>query len=155
MHHAAYCADLALSRPETMVYSARLWLPCQTEQVPSACHSHTFHRVPVIESFDKTDGVRQRSAGHEYVHDLVAGAIDVEGPGIPFLRQASGVDGGARAVQETQTQEVGDGHASILLFPAIEDDAVDDGDESRESEESEHGGSHDAVGGTSELGLHC
>ena len=72
-------------------------------RAPSAYHSHAFHRVPVIESLDKTNGVRQRPTSHEHVHNLVAGAIDVESPGIPFLRQARGVDDGARAIQETQT----------------------------------------------------
>ena len=99
--------------------------------------------------------MRQRSTSHKYVHDLVAGAIDVEGPGIPFLRQPCGVDDGARPVQQTQSQEVGYGHASILHFPAVEYNAVDDGDKGGESEESEHGRSHDAVGGTAEFGLHC
>ena len=89
------------------------------------------------------------------MHDLVAGAIDVECPGIPFLRQACGVDDGARPIQETETQKVRDGHAPVLHFPAIEHDAVDDGDKGRETEESEHGRSHDAVGGTAKPGLHC
>ena len=98
--------------------------------------------------------MRQRPTSHEYVHDLVAGAVDVECARIPFLRQACSVDDGARPVQETQTQKVRDGHASVLHLPAIENDAVDDGDKGRETEESEHGRSHDAVGGAAELGLH-
>ena len=123
-------------------------------EVPSASQSHACHRIPVIESCDQTDGVRQRSTRHEYVHDLVARAVDVECPWIPLLRQAGGVDDGARPVQEAQTQKVREGHASVLRFPAVERDAVDDGDKGRETEESEHGRSHDAVGGTAKAGLH-
>ena len=89
------------------------------------------------------------------MHNLVARAIDVKCPGIPFLRQACGIDDGARPIQETQTQEIRDSHAFVLHFPAIEHDAVDDGDKGRETEESEHGRSHDAVGGSAEPGLHC
>ncbi len=74
--------------------------------------------------------MRQSSARHEYVHDLVTRAVDIESPRIPLFGNACGVNDGARRVQETKAQEVSDGHALVLQFPAIEDGAMDDGDES-------------------------
>ena len=65
------------------------------KQVPSARQAQTFPSVPVVESFQQTDRVRQRSAGHEHVHDLVARAVDIKGPGVPLFGNAGGVDDGA------------------------------------------------------------
>ena len=81
----------------------------------------------MVESVEKTSGMRQRSTRHKYVHDLVARAVDIEAPGIPLFRKPRGVNDGPRPIQETQAQEVRNGHASVLHFPAVEDDAVDDG----------------------------
>ena len=114
-----------------------------------------FQPIPVIESVEQANGMGQSAASHEHVHDLVARAVDVEGAGIPLFGDAGRVDGRAGAVEETETQKVRDGHASVLHFPAVEEDAVDDGDEGGEAEEGKHGGPHDAVGGTAEFGLHC
>lgn len=130
----------AIVRPKSLglVHSAIFLLENPSNQIESTSQPRAFHRVPVVKHLDKTDGVGQSSTSHEYVHDLMARAVNVKGPGVPLFRKAGSVDDSPCAIQEAKTQEIRNGHSSILHVPAVKEDSVDDGDEGRETEERKH-----------------
>ena len=74
--------------------------------------------------------MRKRSQSNQNMHKLVTGAINVKSSWVPSLRNTGCVDGSTGSVQQTETDEVIDRTALILYFPAVEKDAMDDGDES-------------------------
>lgn len=127
----------------------------QASKMESTSQPGALQRVPVVKRFEKTNGVRQSTTSHQYVHDLVARAVNVKGSRKPLFRNAGSVNHSPRPIHEAKAQKVRNGHSSVLHFPAVEEDAVDDGDEGRETEERKHDGAHDAVCGSAEFGLHC
>lgn len=108
----------------------------------------------MIQRFNQTNGMGYRATDNEHVHDLMARTVYIEDFRIPPLRDTGRIDGCASPVQHAETDEVSERHLLVLFVPAVEEDAVESGNESREAQEGEHDRSHESRSWGSELGLH-
>jgi len=67
----------------------------------------------------------QRPEHNQHMHNLMARAPHIESPRKPPLRNPDGVHDGACKIEQSETDEVVEGHAFVLPLPAVKLHAVD------------------------------
>jgi hypothetical protein len=96
----------------------------------------------------------QSPTNNQHMHNLMTIPPNIKPPREPAFWDPGRIDRRPGTVQDTQTHEVDQGHALVLDGEAVQEKAVEGGDEDGEAEDEIHEGTEGAVGGCAEDGTH-